>query len=341
MTTDTITPEQRLTVLKHLANGRDPDFVATVVRIPRDQVAAIGREHGHPDRVKLGQAVDVLTGRTPAPNNGAASPHQSEQPPALTDGDYGTVPVDQLHPSPANPRENLTGIEDLAQSMTQVGLIQPIVAQRMPDGHLQIVAGHRRHAAAKLLRWDTVPAIIRRRLLPDAELVTMLIENGQRAGLNPIEEARALRHIKATTSVDDTTLSRRIGRSQTYVSDRLRLLYLPAADQEAIRAGRMTLREARDRALTASGKNRPNSTGGKTTAAHLSINHPLGTRAKARCIRLGHPRGRGTSVGGIACGQCWESVIRADERDHLHHVSAKIGHCVLCGTEHDPDKAAS
>jgi ParB family chromosome partitioning protein len=75
----------------------------------------------------------------------------------------------------------------------------------------------------------------------------------------------------------------------------------------------------------------------KKSAAHLAFTHPLARNAKARCQRLGHKKGGSASVGGIACGECWESVIRADEREHLNQVSNERGRCVLCDVVHDPD----
>lgn len=65
----------------------------------------------------------------------------------------------------------------------------------------------------------------------------------------------------------------------------------------------------------------------------MTATHPLAPRVKARCLRLGHSRKQGVGVGGIGCGACWESVIRADERDHLHTHSAKTGRCALCDND--------
>jgi ParB family chromosome partitioning protein len=100
------------------------------------------------------------------------------------------LPIDQVHPSPNNPREHLTDIDGLADSIREAGLIQPLVVQPI-DGGYQVVAGHRRLAALQLLGRLNAECIVRRPLRSDEELLTMLIENGQRAGLDPIEEARA------------------------------------------------------------------------------------------------------------------------------------------------------
>lgn len=250
---------------------------------------------------------------------------------------FARVDLTDLHPSPNNPRERLTDIDGLAMSMKESGLIQPIIAQRIPgrDG-LQIIAGHRRHAAAIRLGWTDVPVIIRRDMLPDAELLAMLVENGQRAGLDPIEEARALNKLKAQ-GIPAVDIARKVGRSLSDVHARLALLSLTIDDQEELRAGQATITEATVKAKIASGRVRPGAVG-RSGTGHLAAAHPLAPRAKARCRRLAHKPGKGTGVGGVACGECWESVIRADEREHLNTASNQRGRCVLCDVQHDPDR---
>lgn len=246
------------------------------------------------------------------------------------------LPIDQVHPSPNNPRETLTDIEALAQSINEVGLIQPIVVQRIPGvAGYQILAGHRRFAAVQLLRWGKVPCLIRRDMLPDEELLLMLVENGQRAGLDPVEEARALNRLHAA-GMTDKEIALKIGRSQPYVSNRLVLLSLPIEEQEQLRNKLLTIGAATEKARVDSGRTKPRAKG-KKSAQHLSIHHELGSRARARCQRLAHKSRGAASVGGVACGECWESVIRADERQHLHDASAAQHECVLCGTPHDAD----
>lgn len=234
------------------------------------------------------------------------------------------VPVAQLHPDPDNLRENLEDIEDLADSIREAGLLQPIVARR--DGRrLVIVAGHRRLAAIKLLRWTDVPVIINATIKPADVLAAMLIENGQRKDLDPIEEARGLATIKARDNLSDHELAKKVGRSQPAVSARIALLSLSAEDQLQVRAGTMTLVEGTHRGRLNSGKVAKK---GQDKNWHLSPTHELADRAKARCIRLEHSRGR--TVGGMACGACWESVIRADEREHITTISHQLGKCVTC-----------
>lgn len=224
------------------------------------------------------------------------------------------IPVEQIHHSPDNPRENLTGIEDLALSIRETGLIQPIVVQKVPgrDGY-QIVAGHRRHAAVRKLGWAKVPALIRRDMFPDEELLAMIVENGQRADLDPIEEARAYQRL-LQMGLSQADVARRVGRHVNTIRARLALLQLSPAEQEEIRVGALTVAHALGRAsaerqqerLRAGGRGRGRPKGVKTKP-YFGDTHTLAADVGARCDHRGRPK-----LGGIGCGQCWEASIRAD-----------------------------
>lgn len=238
-----------------------------------------------------------------------------------------------ITPDAENAREDVGDVEELANSMAANGLLQPIVVRRHTDDtgrtRLVVVAGHRRLAAAQLLQWTHIPTIVRGDMRPDAVLAAMLVENGQRKDLDPNEEARALHRLQTQSRehLSHAELARRIGRTQVHVSGRLTLLALPTEDQELLRAGEMNLGDAIKRARVLSGRVRAtNSTG----HPHLGVEHDLASRARARCRRLNHRSKGRNSVGGVACGDCWEQVIRADEREHLHTQSNERGRCVLC-----------
>jgi ParB family chromosome partitioning protein len=250
------------------------------------------------------------------------------------------IPLADIHPSPNNPRENLTGLDELAASIREQGLIQPLIVQKIPgvDG-FRIVAGHRRHAAARIARIAELPCVIRKDLLPDEELLAMLVENGQRANLDPIEEARALRKLKSQ-GLSGQDIARKIGRSLPYVAGRLTLLSLPVEEQEQLRSGFGTLTQAVAKARVASGRTRPGAVG-KKSGAYLATSHPLATKVANRCTSLKHKNKGSASVGGVGCGECWEQVIRASEREALHDQSNQRGRCVLCDTDHDPDARAA
>lgn len=230
------------------------------------------------------------------------------------------MPLSHIRPSPNNPREELDDIEELALSIRENGLIQPIVAQRIPgQPGVQIVAGHRRYAAIKHLGWGKVPVIVRRDLLPDEELLAMLVENGQRAALDPIEEARALNSLKAG-GFSDGEIARKVGRSLATVRSRLQLLNLTAEEQEEVRAGHYTITHAlgQVRAARAAARREKNPVArpvgrpkGAKTTPYFSDAHPLAKAVRAACDHRGRPK-----VGGVGCGPCWESAIRHDDRTH-------------------------
>jgi ParB family transcriptional regulator, chromosome partitioning protein len=243
--------------------------------------------------------------------------------------------LSDLTPDPDNPRDDVGDISELANSMASAGLLQPIVARRTADGRLIVVAGHRRLAAAQDLGWATVSVVVRRDMRPDEVIAAMLIENGQRRDLDPVEEARGYGLLRSRLNCSVVELARRVGRSQPHVSGRLSLLALPIEEQEALRSGEMTLGEATRSARRHAGTARPK---GYTGTWHLGAEHELSPLARARCKRV---HGRARLVGAVACGECWESVIRADERQHLHAHSAKTGQCALCSGAYGSPKEAS
>lgn len=233
------------------------------------------------------------------------------------------IRLDELHPSPANPRQRMTDLDELAASIVEVGLIQPLVVQKIPgqDG-FQIIAGHRRHAAARKARLEKVPCVVRHDMLPDEELLAMLVENGQRADLDPIEEARALKRLK-DAGMTDAEIGIKIGRHQTWVKRRLDYLRLPPAEQEALRAGHYTLRHANNllRAEREQQRRRENPTAkpvgrpkGAKTRPHFGDQHPLARIVRAACDHTGRAK-----VGAVGCGPCWETAIREHEREQLQH----------------------
>lgn len=244
-------------------------------------------------------------------------------------GGFVAIPLDAIRPSPNNPRTDLYDIDELALSIRETGLLQPIVVQRIPGtDHYQIVAGHRRREACARLGWAKAPCIVRRDMLPDEELVAMLVENGQRAGLDPIEEARALKRL-VDVGHRAADVAKRIGKSASHVSNRLLLLELPAAEQEELRAGHYTLTHAtklvrtarevkrRQEAPVARPVGRPK---GATTKPHFGPTHPLAAAVRARCDHRGTPK-----LAGVGCGPCWEAEIREHERLGCPLPSAQMG----------------
>lgn len=320
--------------------------IASNFDMPLDQLQVILRSAGYPDPDCMKTHAQQLRARA-----ALAVSDLDGDPAALgEETGYARVPVDQVRPDPNNVREHVHNpstdstsgytvddIDQLADSIREVGLLQPIVVRRTEIGELVVVAGHRRLAAIKRLRWTDVDVIIRSPMKPDHVIAAMLIENGQRRDLNPIEEARGIRRLKATQDLTDAAVARKIGRTQSYVSGRLALLLLSAEEQELVRSGEMGRTAAANLGRLKSGKTRSSSKG-HVTVQYFGPTHDLATRAKARCDRLRH---RGKVAGGMACGSCWESVIRAAEREALQDANARADDCVTCGHPIDHTAEAS
>lgn len=279
-----------------------------------DQVNAIVYAHGWPRPNSLRRAAGILArGGDPLELN---VPTPDAVGGSTDDGQTLTlVDVDELVPDPNNVRDDLGALEELAKSILDVGILQPIVARRHA-GELVIVMGHRRHAAAKLAGLRKVPVIIRATAMdPDDVLAAMLVENGQRLDLDPIEEARALARLKRNDKATDQLLAERISKSQAYVSGRLALLSLTPQQQAAVRAGTLSLHRAVKLGRDQGGVSRPSDD--RASTAHLSWKHPLAEKVSILCAHNGHHKNAPGRPGGVACGECWEQTIRADERDRI------------------------
>ena len=128
------------------------------------------------------------------------------------------------------------GLEDLAHSLQQVGMLQPVLVRPLEDGRFELIAGERRTRAARLAGFDQIPAVIRQ--TDDAALLTeALVENIHRADLNPLEEAAAYQQLLDDFGLTHDELADRIGRSRPAITNALRLLSLPPALQQRVASG--------------------------------------------------------------------------------------------------------
>lgn len=136
-------------------------------------------------------------------------------------------------------------LQELAESIQQQGLIQPIVVRPCAQSHnYELVAGERRLRAVTSLNWDKIPALIRD--YSDAQVQQIaLIENIQRQNLNPIEEAQALQSLLNSLQVTQEQLAKQLGKSRTAISNCLRLLALPSYIQEKLQVGLVSVGQVR------------------------------------------------------------------------------------------------
>ncbi len=157
------------------------------------------------------------------------------------------LPVDAIRPNPRQPRSHFSpeALEELAASIREHGIIQPLVVAQAPDGEGYIlIAGERRLQAAKKAGLTRVPALVRE--ASEQQLLELaLIENIQRADLNPLETAEAYRQLHEEFGLSHEEIARRVGKSRVAVSNTLRLLKLPPAVQKALLEGRISEGHAR------------------------------------------------------------------------------------------------
>ena len=155
------------------------------------------------------------------------------------------LPLARIHPNRFQPRHAFSSesISELAQTLREEGLLQPIIVRE--DGEeYEIIAGERRFRAAQSLGWEKIPAIVNN--LSDQQTASLaLIENLQREDLNPIDEATAYENLMELNSLTQAQLAKDIGKSQSYVANKWRLLKLDPQIQEALASGAITARHGR------------------------------------------------------------------------------------------------
>lgn len=179
---------------------------------------------------RLARGLDALMGRAVDPKTPTAP---------------GEIPVRAIRRNPDQPRVefDLERIRDLAQSIQQHGLLQPIVV-RAVSGGFELISGERRLRAFETLGRDSIPAIVRS-MEENDRLVLALVENLQRENLNPIEEARAFHRLISEFGLTHEQVAERVGRDRSTVSNALRLLDLPEAVLEMVSRGTITAGHAR------------------------------------------------------------------------------------------------
>lgn len=169
------------------------------------------------------------------------------QPKLPQEGEQRIVPIDQIRGGKLNPRREFKEeeLEELAESIRQKGIVQPIIVR--PDqlaGGYEIVAGERRWRAAQRANLHSVPVIVRD--LTDQEVLELgIIENVQRADLNPIEEAGGYRELIDRFGYTQDQLAEVIGKSRSHLANTLRLLKLPTSVQALVQEGKLTAGHAR------------------------------------------------------------------------------------------------
>lgn len=161
-------------------------------------------------------------------------------------GGFAHLPVGDVEPNPNQPRTRFDdeSIALLAESIAEIGLLQPIVVAPRPEGGYRLVAGERRWRAAKRAGLTEIPAIIR---TPDDRgmLTEALVENLQREDLNPLEEAAAFQQLLEDFAMTHEEIGSRVGRSRAAITNTIRLLQLPPSIQGMLERGELSAGHAR------------------------------------------------------------------------------------------------
>lgn len=145
------------------------------------------------------------------------------------------LPLAQIVPNRYQPRQvfDQDGIAELAQTISEHGLLQPMIVRAIDNDQYEIIAGERRFRAMTLLGWETVPAIVE--TMDDDEVASLaLIENLQRSELTAVEEAQAYRRLMDLNHLTQRTLAKGMGKSQSFIANKLRLLQLSEPVQAAV-----------------------------------------------------------------------------------------------------------
>ncbi|MDZ4364446.1 ParB/RepB/Spo0J family partition protein [Brevundimonas sp.] len=243
----------------------------------------------------------------------------AEAAPVTSDGAVPTgvrlVPIEQLKPNPDQPRRLFTptDLEELASSIRDKGVLQPILVRPSPDepGTWQIIAGERRWRASQMARLTEVPIIERQ--MDDLEVLEVaIIENVQRADLNPIEEALAYHQLMDRFGRTQDALAGVVGKSRSHVANTLRLLQLPKPVVDHVMAGRLSAGHGRALITAAD----PTALAQEVLTKGLNVRQ---TEALARRSAEGSPTARTTAAksGGDAAVSPDIAALQQDLSDAL------------------------
>jgi len=239
------------------------------------------------------------------------------------------VAVKNIHPNPDNPRLEAGDVTDLAVSIRKVGLIDPLLVipapwlrgDDDPDMHYMIEDGYRRWVACKSIL-DPEDLIECRVRVPGPEedlarraIVTALVTSLHRVNLGPMERARAYGRLRDEGHLTHSQIAQIAGVGESAVSTSLMLMDLAPSAQKRVEEGKLKVKDAEEAVRQHRAKQRKNA-GKKPVDVgwepdHFTKDHHLARKARTMCDARQHTGRR--RIGAIACGQCWETVIRQDQ----------------------------
>jgi ParB family chromosome partitioning protein len=181
-----------------------------------------------------------------APQKGPVAVQELDPAVAADERVLELIDLDLIRPNRRQPRQQFDegALDELANSLKNKGLIQPVVVRKLPEGSFELVVGERRWRAAQRAGLLQIPCIVRE--IPEDHLLEVaLIENVQREELNPIDEAQAYRTLIEDLGLTQQEVSERVGKQRATIANIMRLLSLPGPVQEMIRAGTLTTGHAK------------------------------------------------------------------------------------------------
>ena len=250
----------------------------------------------NPRKKRLGRGLEALLG-------GAAVTADDDQ-------QLRNIPIDLLKRGLYQPRTHMDkdALEELSQSISARGVVQPIVARPLSDGGYEIIAGERRWRAAQLAGLSEIPAVVRD--VPDeAALAIALIENIQRENLNPIEEASGIKRLLDEFGLTHEQAASGVGRSRSAVTNLLRLLTLGARARELLEKGELEMGHARA-LLTLSGQDQ------EVVAVEIAAKRLSVRQAEERVRRIRNA---------IIARKVDSRPVAADIRELQERLSEKLG----------------
>jgi ParB family transcriptional regulator, chromosome partitioning protein len=221
---------------------------------------------------------------------------------------FEEVAIGAITPNPRQPRQSFDedSLEELALSIREVGLLQPVVVRRVMPGRYELIMGERRWRACQRAGLDHIPAIVRG-TTDDDLLREALMENLHREQLNPLEEAAAYQQLLDDFGATHDELAHKVGRSRPHISNTIRLLHLPPAVQRRVAAGVLSAGHAAAKQPTAPG----------LTALANRLSDAFDTRVK---VELG--RRKGKIVVEFASLEDLERIVTAMSPDWARNLSA-------------------
>jgi len=282
-------------------------------------------------RKRLGRGLGALMGETrreePLVVRDLNAPDSPGQTSASVREGLASIAVSAIEPLPGQPRKRFdeAALEELAQSIAQRGVIQPVIVTPLGQGRYRLVAGERRWRAAQKARLHEIPALVRE--LEQREVMALaLIENLQREDLNPVEEGRAYQRLADDEGLTQADIAKLVDKSRSHVANLQRLLQLPDAVLDLVERGALSMGHAR--ALIGQPE--------ATSLAERAVSEGLTVRDIERLVRKGGDGSAARRQTRVARDPTKDADIAAVQR----HLEEFLGLSVQIKTDADPRSGA-